>query len=271
MPPQPVQGGTQKPYKTSRDLSDIKCYIYGEMGHYASAHRDSEIQQPRTSGALFPKDISGSGDAVQGKLVTMIEEGDENVMLAASVTLRDSGVKKRPQKKATKPVVSLRQLRPIYEDPQTHEIDDETSEVMDEEEDLPVGPIREANHPVLQETSANSRLPQTRTTKTGRVQVFVVPKIPKKADSIRAMAGHERFDIRKIFDLPLEVAVGEFLDRSNTTIREMAFNMQRSTPRYRVKRPKPIRDEENQAVSNAVTISFHSHPQLPPKYPKMTG
>lgn len=229
------------------------------MGHYASAHRDSEIQQPRASGALFSKDTSGSGDAVQGKLVTMIEEKDEDVMLAAPVTLRDSRVKKRPQKKATKPVVSHRQLRPIYEDLQTHETDDETSEVMDEEEDLPVGPTREANHSVLQETLANFRLPQTRTTKTGQVQELVVPKIPKKADSIRAMAGHERFDIRKIFDLPLEVTVGEFLDRSDTTIREMAFNMQRSTPRYQVKRPKPIRDEENQAVSNVVT-NFSSQP-----------
>lgn len=217
IPPQPAQeGGAQKPYKTSRDLSDVKCYICGEMGHYASAHRDSEIQQPRASGALFPKDTSGSGDAVQGKLVTMVEEEDEDVMLAAPVTLRDSGVKKRPQKKATKQVVSHRQLRPIYEDPQTHETDDKTSEAMDEEEDLPVGPIREANHPVLQETSANSRLPQTRTNKTGRVQELVVPKIPKKADSIRALAGHERFDIKKIFDRPLEVTVGEFFDRSDT-------------------------------------------------------
>ncbi len=89
-----------------------------------------------------------------------------------------------------------------------------------------------------------------------------MPKVPKKADSIRATAGHERFDIRKIFDLPLEVTVGEFLDRSDTTIREMAFKMQRSTSKYRVKRPKPIRNkEENQAVSNAV-INFSSQPPL---------
>ena len=74
------------------------------------------------------------------------------------------------------------------------------------------------------------------------------------------MAGHERFDIRKIFDLLLEVTVGEFLHRLDTTIHEMAFNIQRSTPRYRVKRPKTIRDEEeNEAVSNAVT-NFSSQP-----------
>lgn len=46
-----------------------------------------EVQQPRASGALFPKNTSGPADLVQGKLVTMVEEKDENVMLAAPVTL----------------------------------------------------------------------------------------------------------------------------------------------------------------------------------------
>lgn len=58
---------------------------------------------------------------VQGKLVTMVQEEDEDVMLAAPVSFRDSGVEKRLQKKAIKQVVSQWQLRPIYEDPQAHE------------------------------------------------------------------------------------------------------------------------------------------------------
>ena len=78
----------------------------------------------------------------------------------------------------TKQIASHRQLGPIFEDPQIHETDDVTSEAMDKEDDVPVGPIREANHPVPQETSANSWLPRTRTTKTGRVQELVVPKAP---------------------------------------------------------------------------------------------
>ncbi len=86
--PQPIQEKRgKKRYKTSTDFSDIKCYICGEMRHYASAHRHSEIQKPRASGALFSKDTSGFGDAVQGKLVTMVEEKDEDIMLAAPVTL----------------------------------------------------------------------------------------------------------------------------------------------------------------------------------------
>lgn len=73
---------------------------------------------------------------IQGKLVTMVQEEDEDVMLAAPVPLRDSGVKKRLQKKAIKQVVSQWQLRPIYEDPQAHKSNDILSEAMDESEDI---------------------------------------------------------------------------------------------------------------------------------------
>lgn len=122
--------GAQKPYKTSRDPSNIKCYICGEMG-------DSEIQQPRALGALFIKVTSGSGDpVVQEKLVTMVQEEDEDIMLAAPVPLQDSGGDKRIQKKAIKQVVSQWQLRPIYEDPQAHESNNILSEAMDELEDI---------------------------------------------------------------------------------------------------------------------------------------
>lgn len=96
-------------------------------------------------------------------------------------------------------------------------------EDINEEDDRPARPTREAQHRIDPETLANSWLPQTRTTKTGRVQELVIPKILKKADSIRAMTGQERFDIRKIFDLLLEVTVGEFFDRSETAIRDMAL------------------------------------------------
>lgn len=69
------------------------------MGNYASAHRDSEMQRSRASGALVAKDTSEPVEAGQGKLVTMAEEEGEDGLLAAPVTLRDRGVKKRPQKR----------------------------------------------------------------------------------------------------------------------------------------------------------------------------
>ena len=74
---------------------------------------------------------------VQGELVTMVQEGGGDVtMLAAPVTLQDSGVKEKPQEEATLQVASHRQLRPIYEDPRANETNDEISDVTDEFEDI---------------------------------------------------------------------------------------------------------------------------------------
>ena len=55
-PPAQVRG-VQRAYKTHRDLSDIRCFTCKQMGHYASAHRESEVQQPWASGALFPLEL----------------------------------------------------------------------------------------------------------------------------------------------------------------------------------------------------------------------
>lgn len=49
------------------------------------------------------------------------------------------------------------------------------------------------------------------------------------------------------------MTIKKFSDYLDTTIREIAFNIQRFSPIYRVKRPKPIRDEKNWAISDIVT------------------
>lgn len=92
-----------------------------------------------------------------------------NVKLAAPVMLQDDGIKKKSQKKGTKLIVSYQQLRPIYKASQIHKVNDKILKVMDEEKNLLVGSIREANHSVLQETLTNSCLSQTRTTKIRQV------------------------------------------------------------------------------------------------------
>lgn len=43
------------------------------------------------------------------------------------------------------------------------------------------------------------------------------------------------------------------LDSSDTTVKELAYQMQRSTPRYRVKRSKPVeRTRTSNVQSNAI-------------------
>lgn len=82
------------------------------------------------------------------------------------------------------------------------------------------------------------------------------PQGPRQDDSIRGMAGRTRFDVKKIFDLPIEVTLGKFLDRSDVTIKELAFNMKKTTPRYRIRKAKtrdaPQQDQPPTTSSNAV-------------------
>lgn len=55
---------------------------------------------------------------------------------------------------------------------------------------------------------------------------------------IKGMAGQARFNVKKIFDLPLEITLREFLDQSDITIKELAYNIQKITPRYRICKAK---------------------------------
>ena len=74
------------------------------------------------------------------------------------------------------------------------------------------------------------------------------------------MTESERFDIKKIFNLLLEVIVGKFLDCFDSTIHEIAYNMLQFTLRYQVKKFKVIRNKkkENHAVSNTITYLVSS-------------
>ena len=51
---------------------------------------------------------------------------------------------------------------------------------------------------------------------------------------------------------PLTVQLGQFLDKSPEIIQELAWNFQRSTPKYRVKRATKPGQARNQANANAV-------------------
>ena len=52
------------------------------------------------------------------------------------------------------------------------------------------------------------------------------------SNPIKEIIGQSRFDVKKIFDLPLEITLGEFFDRSDITIKELAYNMQKIISHY---------------------------------------
>jgi len=74
---------------------------------------------------------------------------------------------------------------------------------------------------------------------------------------IRGITSGPRFNIKNVFDLPIQLSLGELLDRLDTTIKELAYGMQRATPRYRVKRTteasNPIAVPPNQG--NVATLA----------------
>lgn len=104
----------------------------------------------------------------------------------------------------------------------------------------------------------NRQIPLTRTTTTGKVQELVVPKIPKTGDPIRGLAGQPPYNVvDQILNQPVNITDGQLFNLSDTAVKQMAFSLQRCTPRYRVKKTRrlPTDDEDvidSSLVSNAV-------------------
>lgn len=82
-----------------------------------------------------------------------------------------------------------------------------------------------------------------RKTKIGKAQELVQARMPKRGDSIRGIESKLRVEIDKILDTPIVLKIGESLDCADVAIKELAHSMQRSTPRYRVKR-LPVRETD---------------------------
>lgn len=101
-------------------------------------------------------------------------------------------------------------------------------------------------------TDGNRQIPLTRTTKTGKVQKLVVPKIPKIGDSIRGLVGKPPYNVvDEILNKPVNITAGQLFNISDTALRQMAFSLQRCTPRYRVKKARKLNTNEDDAIDDA--------------------
>lgn len=101
--------------------------------------------------------------------------------------------------------------------------------------------------------------PPTRVSKTGKVQELVPVKLLKVPDPIRGMAGRNQFSVDQILKLPITMEIGQFLDKSDVSRQELALSMQRSTPRYRVKKPSKAK-----GVQASSSIAMAAMPQAYP-------
>lgn len=140
---------------------------------------------------------------------------------------------------------------------------DTTEEMFRPERQAPQEPPKQ-----LMPTDDNHQIPLTRMTKTGKVQELVVPKIPKTGDPIRGLAGQPPYNVvDQIFNQPVNITTGQLLNLSDTAVKQMAFSLQRCTPRYRVRKTRklPIDDEDvidSSLVSSAVAKVTTSPPVI---------
>lgn len=102
-------------------------------------------------------------------------------------------------------------------------------------------------------TNGNRQIPLNRTTKTGKIQELVVPKVPKGGDPIRNLASQPLYNIiDKILNKPVIITAGQLFNISNTAVKQMAFSLQKCTPRYQVKKTRKLPTHENAAIDDAL-------------------
>lgn len=64
----------------------------------------------------------------------------------------------------------------------------------------------------------------------------------------------------KILELPLEITHEELLDRLDITIKELAYNMQKTTPRYQIRKAKTGNIEQQIPPATSSNAVLHSLP-----------
>ena len=274
----PIQQSTQSqaypardPDKPRKPLSEIKCFTCGQLGHYASYHTQAapaaaaiteEEDEPEdnvqrsSSRALIIMDDTKPAMAAARNTANAKKPKPQQILQRPTGVKKPQAVRKKPQtyNPPQLPQHILDQIEAFNESQTAPEDEPEDMDTDDEEENQP--PQRHPSQPTQSE-SANIQPPRTRVTKTGKVQELVAQKAPKLPDPIRGITSGPRFDIKNVFDLPIQLSLGELLDRSDTTIKELAYGMQRATPRYRVKRTteasNPIAVPPNQG--NVATLA----------------
>ena len=284
-----------------KDLSTIKCFVCNRMGHYASECPNSGDRAIAANAAL-PTPSSNLDETKRKEAadyhptVACLLPLSSNTFGPAMAATRSQPKKNEAASKTTNAGVSKSETQKAKdakakkdsdrlkanveriaaaeneenEEPEDMVTDDDFEEAIAQGSQSQTPPAvyqpPAARQVKVQkkETIVNQTLPTTRVSKTGKVQELVQSKSPKVADPIRGMSTKQRFDIGQILDLPIQISVGEFLDRSDVTIKELAYNMQRATPRYRVKRPTKTQIASNtpEASGAAMVASTINAPNI---------
>ncbi len=248
----------QRKYKS---INDIECYVCEQKDHYASAHRKKKGQRNE----ILAHAVISDQSIVSSKMILVNEEYKLSAM--TTVQSQRSAIKQSLaviKKFKIKKIAAAEKQKVRFDfivlEREIHQND------YDEERELATSKdmkVEKNNELVLRESTfrANQirkRLSQIKISKIEKVQKLMMSKRLKSTNSIRGMQSRDRFDISRILDLSLELTVEELLNRSDITIKDLTFNMQRSTLRYRIKRSKINVEDDAQEAENvqvSMTIS----------------
>jgi len=248
----------QRKYKS---INDIECYVCEQKDHYVSAHRKKKDQRNE----ILVHAVISDQSIVSSKMILVNEEYELSAM--TTVQSQRSAIKQSfavMRKLEVKKIAAEEKQKVRFDlivlEREIHQNDD------DEERELATSKnmkVEKNNELVLRESTfrANQirkKLSQIKISKIEKIQKLMTSKRLKSTNSIKDMQSRDRFDISRILDLSLELTVEELLNRSDITIKDLTFNMQRSTLRYRIKRSKINVEDDAQEAENvqvSMTIS----------------
>ena len=109
--------------------------------------------------------------------------------------------------------------------------------------------------------------PRTKLNKQGKIRELVPVRTVKQPDLIRGLAGGDRLMANDIMAMEFTTSVGKMLNASDTLRQEFALQMQRNTPKYRVKRKAKGKQREQTGSSqtvSSVTVAMAATKGPPP-------
>ena len=138
-------------------------------------------------------------------------------------------------------------------------------EKMNTQETLPSQPKRlnqsnqqaqpRARQPFQKTQRRANQTPNTRISKTDKIQKLITANPPKRSDPIKKILDNLRLTNQRILSNPITLTLDELLDSSNNLVKNMTFSMQRATPRYRIRKStKPVVPNQTE-TSEALMIT----------------